>query len=347
MKNILSNIINSLKHPSNSNVNITFNNDQSEHVDFDLNTNLHMEYATALMLYGYEKAMPIHSAYAVFFERECHVTNPRALVKTLISDGYLEPSSLQDILYSYKVSELKSILESYGLKKNGKKDELVIRIMSEIPNNELNKYLPAEQYYSLSQKGREFLNTHLDYIELHRNAAWGISIEEYNSIKRAVGTDDFYDNMLVHYRGKLPNASSYEIRSHCFCLYQIYNHKNDYHNALLHILYVLYWDVNAKENYPSTEYFEYNSMSKNRFKSQYPVSVFAPGIMSDIVKLKDHYKKELVEQIYNSGTFRFSSNLCSMQTFIDILSDLYNSPVFPYDKWNDYLGKKYYKSIGW
>lgn len=337
---LLSNILLKLKD-SNAQILDTHNPEQTPHTFM----NIREKYAAVLMLNAYGQGSPIYSQYPVYFERECGVTNPQAFHKSLIKNGYLTPASYKDMFSNFKIAELKHILDDFNLKKSGKKEDLIERIINEIAEEKLTNYVPKEPCYSLSVKGNDFLNCYLDYVELHKNSTWMVSIEEYEAVKNKRLSNDFYDNMLFFYKDKLKKSHSYELRMCYHCLSQIYNHKQDFESSLFYLLSVLYWDVNDKENYPSTQMYDLGIMSKKEIKKQYPVSLFSPGIISSIAKLQNYYSDEMVDKIYQINLTK--KNLCDKKVFEEIIFDIFNAAFFPSEKWNTYLGKIYFKSINW
>lgn len=312
---------------------------------FGINMELRKKYATTLLLHNYGYGSEIQSHYPVYFEKECSISNPKILHQTLISDGLLEPASIKTRLENLKIPELKSILESIGVKKTGKKEELIQRIIAESDFYALQNFFSNQECFALSTAGTMFLEEHKDYIELHRNSLWAITIEEYENIKKKYKSNNFYENITPYFHDKLKTATSYQFRLTHYYLFQIYHRKKDFENAMRHILFVLHWDVNSIDNYPHTDLRHYYKISKKDFQKEYPVSLFAPGIISKIVTLKNYYSESLVNEVYHDSCF--DKCLCDQKTFLKILEDIFNTISFPYEKWNSYFEKKFYQSFKW
>ena len=132
---VLSEQSSAISHPRNSPSAL-----QHSSTDLSANTNTyvsslnapHKEYAIALLLKNYGNVSPLPDYYPQYYSRECGLTNPAPLHQQLISEGYLVRSSILEELRALKITELKQILQSCGLKVTGKKAELVDRILANV-----------------------------------------------------------------------------------------------------------------------------------------------------------------------------------------------------------------------
>lgn len=110
-------------------------------------TDSELEVLSRLITYDpREKPQGIINAY--------HENIPR-LAKTFISVGLLQLETDEDRLSQLKVVDLKALLKNHDIKTNGKKSELIQRILSEIPRGQLP--CPRERIYHISQTGEELL----------------------------------------------------------------------------------------------------------------------------------------------------------------------------------------------
>lgn len=75
------------------------------------------------------------------------------LANSLIREGYLESSSYESALHSLRVTELKSILSHATLSTNGKKQELIERILLNIPEEKSGITVDRHTFY-VSEKGK-------------------------------------------------------------------------------------------------------------------------------------------------------------------------------------------------
>lgn len=96
--------------------------------------NLLYKCVSALLISGSvkrgEKIKP--NDYYSYFERLYGVVNIRKLHIWLYENGYLRNATPKEALKLYKVPELKTILDSMGLEKNGNKSDLVNRIVKNL-----------------------------------------------------------------------------------------------------------------------------------------------------------------------------------------------------------------------
>lgn len=81
------------------------------------------------------------------------------LAKTFIREGYLESPSYESELHSLRVTELKSILSHSTLSTKGKKQELIERILSNIPEEESGFTIDHNIFY-ISQKGKDAIKNY-------------------------------------------------------------------------------------------------------------------------------------------------------------------------------------------
>lgn len=90
---------------------------------------------------------------ANYLQGKCH-----ELHKRLIETGYLVEADAKSILSGLKVEELKSILSKNGIATNGKKAELIARLIENIDIKELD----IQKTYLTSDKGIELMNRYGD-----------------------------------------------------------------------------------------------------------------------------------------------------------------------------------------
>ena len=77
----------------------------------------------------------IGQSYCTYFLTEACITNPEALDKWLLNNGYIRMPNIHEVLSLYNIKELKCFLQSFGLKISGKKDELISRLIDNAPSD--------------------------------------------------------------------------------------------------------------------------------------------------------------------------------------------------------------------
>lgn len=282
------------------------------------------DYNQTLFLQAYGNAKPLkqNNEYQRYFTYECGITNPRAYHEQLIADGFLTPCSAAETLKGYKVAELKELCDSFGIVKTGKKQDIIERLVQNVAPDLLKNYTNKEQCYSLSEKGADFLSQHKDYIELHRNTVWGISLDEYEKEKAATVETDFYKIALGILEKKLTSTNTDGFRNIYHSIAQIYMQTGDMTAALKNLLYVLFFDVNWSPNQSIIS----NLAPSDDIADYYRFSGFAPGLIKDISNLKDYYKGQMVDEIYETYSY-MSPYVCPKTLFNQLINDIFNVPT--------------------
>ena len=300
------------------------------------------DYSRALFLkaYGNAKSLKQNNGYQRYFINECGITNPRAYHEQLITDGFLIPSSTAETLKGYKISELKELCDSFGIVKTGKKQDIIERLIRDVSPELLKNCTNKEQCYSLSEKGVDFLSKHEDYIECHRNTAWGISLDEYTKEKANIGENDFYKIALHILNKKLSSTNTDGFRNIYYSIAQIYAHTGDMATSLKNLLLVLFFDVNWTPNQalisklaPSDDIADY-----------YHFNGFAPGLIKDICNLKDYYNEQMVNEIYKTYSY-MSPYVCPKALFIQLINDIYNKPSLDRERYAEIFKQNFGDSI--
>lgn len=279
--------------------------------------------AVFLNAYGNGKPLRKNEEYQRYFEFECGITNPRSYHKHLIKEGYLEPSSTTDIISSLKVSELKIICDSLGISKNGKKQDLVEKIISSSPPNFLCSFT-KEELYSLSAKGISFMKEHEDYVTLHNHKNWDISLEEYVDFKHSF---PFYGNFRdivwgIFNKRVIEYSNKYGfLRNNYLNMSYLMKEENNHKEELRYLLYVLFFDVCGVENVEHLEF--YDSKEEVYERLSYDCMAFDTRIPSYIASLKDYYEEAYIDKMYSQYN-RLPLNLCDVTTFKLMISDIFN-----------------------
>lgn len=310
-----------------------------------ISTDIYIAYGMVLLLSAYDKTSPIPDEYPLYFERECHLTNPASLHYKLICDGYLVPSSISEMLFTLKVPELKMILNSYGLKTSGKKEELVSRILSYADPDALRSYFKGTECYSISSKGAEFLSSHQDYVVLHRYSQLGVGLQEYESCKRKCHLADCTDILIRIYRSKC-HSDRYSMINHTF-LMQLYDDTHVHDKALFEFLVLLYLRANYYDSFvwinEMSKYLSLSDAAAHVLDSARCVRVFSTQTASFFVSHYQYFTTKMVDTIYSH--FDLPVTVISKHDFLAVLSEMVTHPVFDFEKWNRFLLMKFECSL--
>jgi len=132
--------------------------------------------------------------YQSFWWYRYGVRNVSVILSSLTERGFLQAGGLHAALNMQKVSELKDLLKSHGLKQVGNKSDLVVRIAEEIPEDDI-----AQQYkrrtYSLTESGEDALegSSYVPYI--HSNGFEDLDIWSLNRLMHTGQHQSFRDEI--------------------------------------------------------------------------------------------------------------------------------------------------------
>lgn len=137
--------------------------------------------------------------------------NVKPCLKRFLKEGYLETSALDKTLSLYTVPDLKAALSEHELKVSGKKQELIQRLLENIPADELETLFPVGAY-QLTTKGMLALS---DYSLLRANDAYSMGFSYYR---------------LLNAKEKYKNCNDEEILSFLLAedIQKCYEEKNIY-----------------------------------------------------------------------------------------------------------------------
>lgn len=300
------------------------------------------DYNQTIFLNAYGNAKPLrkNDEYQRYFTYECGITNPRAYHEQLISKGFLIPCSANDALKGFKLAELKELCDAFSIVKTGKKQDIIDRIVQNVSPDLLKKYTEKEKCYSLSEIGRDFVAQHKDYIEFHKNTLLGISLEEYEREKAISSESDFYKIALRLLSKRLDSTNTDGFRNTYYSIAQIHSQTNDMTASLKNLLYVLFFDVNWTPNQSVIA----NLAHSDDITEYYHFSGFAPGLIKDITNLKDYYKKQMVDDIYETYS-HMSPYVCPKALFLQLIDDIYSKPVIDSEQYAKIFKENFASSI--
>ena len=107
-------------------------------------------YPHEILLLDYIKSFKYNTErteFSGFWWYDYGVKDVLAVVRSLEERGFIKPGDLRSALSSYNASEIKETLIEYGLKRGGKKDELVQRALDDVPHVILEKNTHAALMY--------------------------------------------------------------------------------------------------------------------------------------------------------------------------------------------------------
>lgn len=291
--------------------------------------------------------------FPAYITYELGIINTEQYFDELCEKQFIEPAPKNSVLALLKVSELKEILENNDLKKTGNKPILVERILNEADLSQIQ--ILTESYYSLSQKGLNFLKSHNDFIRIRQNSQWGIGINEYIQMKDiSNGTKTFDDivlsllnQKLIAIKKKRFDLSQYEYhRLHeiYLSIYQLLQDRREPQNAIKPLLSSLLLSVSGCENYWLIGY-KHGLRLKNVevLKNYVPIHV-NEFVAMNIIGLKDYYSEQAASDIYHSFIGPF--NLCTLEMFGEITKKLFISTTTPdLSQYDEIIKKEFIKKL--
>ena len=263
--------------------------------------------------------------YPQYIKYKCNINNPIDFHKKMINDGYLCTPEIDSLLAFYKVTELKQILSKNNLPTTGKKNILIQRIIDNVPKDTLEKIKNLFKGYVLSEKGRFFIDKNNDYIEIHKNSNWMISLDEYTNKKKQLQFDaHFYDIAWGIFNDRNLQYTHEQnwglVRNNIFNMYELLNKENKPAQSLLFLLSVLYYDLSGLMN--------------NNILCNLEDIVLAPGIISRILKLKKYYSEDIINNCPFLNQLPYS--YFTIDTFKLMLHELLESGDIDLNKYKKY-----------
>ena len=261
--------------------------------------NSNKDYATANFLHMLSfQANPIKAKaddYPRYVSYELKINDPIKKHKELLKAGYLRESTAAEVLGTFKVADLKAILEANGIPPKGKKAELIQAAANLDP-----AALKLPVMYCVSEKGLDFIKQNEDFIKLHLNP-YEISFEEFITAKSNAHPHFKFNDIIwfiFNQREMSFPVDAYGLkRNNRLHMAMFLKSENRLKDSLYHYIEVLYYDINN----PSFD-------------------VIAPKIKEAIYELKDHYTDEMVSKCYSRI---YLPNKIPQESFMFILNGIF------------------------
>ncbi len=308
-----------------------------------------IEICAALIISGSvkrgEKIKP--NEYYSYFENLYGVINIQKLHCWLYENGYLRNATPKEALNLCKVPELKTILDSMGLKKNGNKSDLINRIAENLDEETKNKLSGACDRYFRSEKGEQFLAENQDFIMYHRNN-YGVTFREFCKHRILQGRKrKFYDTIFQALNEK---AFSYQTKGYISQLEMIYHwlsnslyDEGKYELSLQYALYKLYFSTNLSSKYYlfSVENIRFEGVktAENRIL---PEETFNPHTIARILELQPYFREQMIEAVYTPEILPYC--IFKKYDLLDVVLDLYDGK-FDVKHYTNYVRACYEKFI--
>lgn len=157
-----------------------------------------------LMIYYCDEYTTNQQDFPSFWTYTYGVNRPQKILDKLIDQGFVEVATAKQSLNTLKVSELKEILKSHGLKLSGKKNELIERISQEIEEADLDGYIPEFKYIPTCKGEKELKeNEYVIFIHKKGGRAYGLSLYDVNKMCHEYPKHRYKDLIWGHLNQKL------------------------------------------------------------------------------------------------------------------------------------------------
>ena len=299
------------------------------------------DYAKAVFLWAHSKASPVRDTdgYARYFLYECGIRNPSKYHRELISEGYFVEASVDQMLASLKVSELKEILGTLGQSTTGKKDALIWRVANNADEALIERYCP-EKLYVLSGKGNDFLLAHDDYVMVHKHKNWGVDWKTFDAYK-APGRS-YYDTMWMIFNEQLVKETQHYGRFQYYCMYQLLCEEGKRERALQMLLRVLYLDFSGVEVLRYQDLYRQGIYNQKQMREMFSITIMlAPGIVNPIKDFADVYSDEMISKIYEQ---KLPVQMCDKKLFLSIVHSILDG-TYDQEATEEKLKRAYYKYL--
>lgn len=275
--------------------------------------------------------------YPSYYEYKYGLMNIGKLHLWLYKNGYLRKAVLSEVLGTYKVKELKIMLDNIGLIKTGNKPILIKRISDNIDNNTKKMLLNGCQKLFLTEKGYNFLDENYDYV-LYHGKQYGVQFSEFQNNRILQGEKrNFHDTIFKVLSEK---AFVYQSKQWLSQLGWVYSNLSDclydekrYDLALQNTIYVLYFNANMAS---LTWMFDIEHIRNNNIKHMTDEikqqNIFSDWIISRIINLQDYFNEQMVDIVYSGNILPyclFRRNEC-----VDFVYDLIENDI----NFNYYIG---------
>lgn len=300
------------------------------------------EYALIDILSCFSKGARGFDNFSPILLSNLGITNIQAYLKKLADKKYLIKADITETLVAiYNMKDLKIIADSLGLKKSGKKCELIQRIEKELSSQQIKQILKDNELYIISDKGKEKLTGNEDYIPLHRYL-YLVSLAEFNDNRIPKGGNhprNFYDTM-------------FQVLSNQKFFYECRESFQDVGLTSLHIYNILIEEIKkTAHNVPLetilNNYIEHayiNSCFCFHITSALEYSIFSDSYSHYSLVGPDESLYMLKEQEpYINYDMLFIDKPPSFLTndeFKEYIHEMLTSPIFDIQKWNFLVQKR-------
>lgn len=312
------------------------------------------DYRKTIFFYAENTATKVKNKkdYVGYISYECNITNPDIYHKQLIDEGYYEEASVEDVLKNKKIAEIKELVKEKGLSATGKKDDLIAKLVTNLSQEEISSM--TKEFYSLSEKGKQFLEDNQNYVNLHCYKDYQITLEDYyhatknDEYKRKfndIAWQIFNERTLLYQK----NCEYTNTRYNYFHMANLLMREGKNEHALQLYLYCLVIDLSGVESLSSIDSYKSGWLTKADFLENLENIWLIPSLIEQINDLKCYYDEKILMKAYSTMSAYLPFNVSSIEFINDLLDNAFNTPVFDVKKYETILienkKKQYLKMI--
>jgi len=300
----------------------------------------------AILLSGNQNGSKIrrNDEYSLYFEGRYGLMNISTLHRWLYEQGYLRAANLSEALSLYKVSELKMILESLRLKKTGKKDELINRVINVLDDSEKERIVNQCEHLFVTDKGLIFLKENEDYVMWHKKS-YSVTFEEFNRHRILQGRKRrFYDTIFQCLNER---DSIYQIKHYYSRLEMIYYNLSEvlydegkYDLSVRYALLRLYCAANLARHVAlfDVSLVKFNGIKKEKEYIKSLHEIFSKSVLNRLIELKDYYGEHILDIIYDLQILPYC--IFNKMDMADAIHDIYEG-TFDEEFYTNYICTSY------
>ena len=301
----------------------------------------------AILLSGNQNGSKIESndCYSLYFEGRYGIMNISTLHKWLYEKGYFRKANFHEAINLYKVPELKTILDSIGLKKTGKKDDLIERIENNI-DDELKSLIVSNcDRLFVTEKGYDFLEENGDYYMWHRKS-YGVTFEEFNKHRILQGRKRKFHDTIFNVLSQ--KAAEYQIKGYFSQLEMIYfwlgeslYDEGRYDLAIRYYIYRLYFSTNLASHpyFFNLQRIKDDGIEKQKWYIRAYKDTFNGHSLGRIIELREYYGEQILDIIYDLQILPYC--IFDKMDMADAIYDLLNSERFDSEHYTNYICTRY------
>lgn len=225
--------------------------------------------------------------YQGFWWYKYGIKDVDACLRSLLDRGFLKVGDLESAIALEKLSVLKEELKKHGLKVSGKKEELVNRLLTEIPEAELNLRF-SRRKYQLTELGEQALREESYVPYIHRRRIDDLDIWSLNRLMYEPPAMSYRDKIWGYLNKKcLEYSASRKYGFYRCCRYDMAEfliEEKRYENALGMLAEVVFFDLSGLGNEFNMQFL--NIYANSFFPYEESSATIAPGVISLIIKCK-------------------------------------------------------------